>query len=60
MKRQFSLFFGIRRPRGGQLIKEQMVILARDYDEAVSLAYHYVKQGEEVLSVVDNGRVSFV
>jgi hypothetical protein len=60
VKRQFSLFFGIRRPRGGQLIKEQMVILARDYDEAVSLAYHYVKHGEDVLSVVDNGEVSFV
>lgn len=60
MKSQFSIYFGHRRPRGGQLIKEQMVILAQDYDEAVSLAYHYVKQGEEVLSVVDNGRVSFV
>jgi hypothetical protein len=37
-----------------------MVILARTYDEAVNLAYHYVKRGEEVLSVVDHGEVSFV
>jgi len=37
-----------------------MVILAKDYDEAVTLAYHYVKHGEEVLSVVDNGEVHFV
>ena len=57
MKHQFSIYFGVRQPRGGQLIKEHMVILARTYDEAVNLAYHYVRRGEEVLSVVDNGEM---
>lgn len=50
-KHQFSVYFGTRRLRGGQMIKEHMIIMADDYTEASMLAHHFVKRGEEVLGI---------
>lgn len=50
-KREFSVYLGQRRGRGGWLIKEQMVVLATDSNSAWSLAEHLAHRGEEVLQV---------
>lgn len=51
-KREFSVYLGQRRGRGGWLIKEQMVVLATDSNSAWTLAEHLARRGEEVLQVV--------
>lgn len=51
MKRQFSAYYGHRRGRGGWLIKEEMIILADDLEQAITLANHRVMKGEQLLRV---------
>ncbi len=48
----YSLYFGHRQPRGGQVIKEQMIVDAESYDDAVKKAYYFCRKGEEVLDIV--------
>ena len=50
-KREFSAYYGHRRGRGGWLIKEEMIILADDLEQAITLAQHRKMQGEELLRV---------
>ena len=51
MKREFSAYYGHRRARGGWLIKEEMIILADDLEQAITLAQHRVMRGEQLLRV---------
>lgn len=51
MKREFSAYYGHRRGRGGWLIKEEMIILADDLEQAITLALHRKMHGEELLRV---------
>ena len=51
MKTQYSIFYGVRRARGGWLIKEQMVCMADNFQEAEILAKHFCKQGEEIFDI---------
>ena len=51
MKREFSAYYGHRRARGGGFIKEEMIILADDLEQAITLANHRVMKGEQLLRV---------
>jgi hypothetical protein len=50
-KREFSAYYGHRRGRGGWLIKEEMIILADDLEQAITLAQHRVMPNEQLLRV---------
>lgn len=51
--KSFIAYFGHRYGRGGQMIKEQMIINAATYNQAWNIAESRCYRGEQVLDVVD-------
>jgi len=48
---RYQLTFGIKQGRGGYLLTEQMIINAKDEEQAYCVAGWHLKRGEALLSV---------